>query len=82
VDFQFRMPRPKSHFRTGKHAGEIRSDAPLLHITKPDTTKLVRAAEDGATGILWADDSQICLQSASKLYSDRPGCQITITELK
>ena len=78
VSFDFVMPRLKSHFNK---KGELKEKAPIFHTVKPDTTKLIRSTEDALKGILWVDDSQICRQSGSKLYGDRPGCQITIKPL-
>lgn len=81
VMWTFVMPRPKSHYRTGKHAGELRSDAPTYHTKKPDATKLVRAAEDALTGIIWTDDSVIACQTAIKIYGDTPGCEVSIVRV-
>lgn len=79
VSFHFIMPRPKGHYRTGKHAGELRPTAPTFHTSKPDTTKLIRACEDGLTGIVWRDDSIIAVQESSKLYGDTPGVWIKVS---
>ena len=64
----FYMPRPQKHYRTGKHAGELRDDAPYYHTSKPDVTKLLRSLEDALTGVCWADDSTIAWQKAMKVY--------------
>lgn len=80
VRFEFTMPRPKSHYRTGKHAHELRPDAPKYHIVKPDATKLVRSTEDALTGIVWADDSTV-MPSGVKFYGDRPGVTVIIERL-
>lgn len=80
----FLMPRPKSHYRTGKHAGELKPNAPLWHIGKPDLTKLLRALEDALTGIVWHDDSQVVLHglgSPQKRYTlagERPGALVRV----
>jgi Holliday junction resolvase RusA-like endonuclease len=68
VQFAFVMPRPKSHFRTGKHAGELRPDAPTWHASKPDVLKLSRSTEDALTGIVWRDDCLIASEVATKRY--------------
>lgn len=78
----FHMPRPKSHYRTGKHAGVLRDDAPVWHTSKPDATKLLRSLEDALTGIAWADDSQIAVQAVSKVYSETPGASVTVEAIK
>lgn len=75
----FLFPHPKGHFRTGKHAGELRPDAPVFHTIRPDGTKLWRAAEDALTGILWKDDGQVVRQSIEKWYTNgTPGMEIEV----
>lgn len=69
LTIRFRFPRPKGHYRTGKKAAELRDSAPRYHVTKPDTTKLVRSTEDALKGIIWRDDSQVARQTASKAYA-------------
>lgn len=78
VDFEFTMPRPKAHYRPN---GELRPNAPVFHTGKPDTTKLVRAAEDSINGIAWVDDSRIVIQNATKVYGDRPGMAVRVQAL-
>lgn len=75
----FRMPRPKRHYRGN---GKLRGDAPLWHVSRPDTTKLLRAVEDALTDAgLWADDGCVASQTAVKCYADQPGCVIEVFEL-
>jgi len=87
----FCLPRPKSHYRTGKYAGMLKHDAPTAHTTKPDTTKMVRAIEDALStkkkkGVVifsgaWIDDSQVTAQNNRKVYADEQyqvGAYITI----
>ena len=80
LSIEFRMPRPKSHYRTGAHAGELKPNAPMWHTSKPDRTKLVRSTEDSLKGIIWADDSQVCDGRVMKIYFDPPGAAICIEE--
>lgn len=82
VRFDFVYNRPKGHFGSGKNAGVLKRNAPAFHVVKPDTTKLVRAAEDALKGITWKDDSQITTQGASKRYGNQPGCRIRISPEK
>ncbi len=80
---EFHMPRPKSHYRTGKHAGVLRPDAPLRHTSKPDATKLVRSLEDALTGIAWSDDAQIAVQQIAKVYTGTtPGALVVIETIE
>lgn len=80
VILSFRFPRPKSHFRTGKHAGQVKLTAPHLHTVKPDIDKLQRAVFDALTNVVWRDDSQVCVVRAEKVYADSPGVEVTIRE--
>ena len=66
--YQFYLPRPNSHFRTGKNAKRIKDNAPLYHVVKPDATKLIRAAEDALTGVVWRNNAQVVVQLAGKCY--------------
>lgn len=75
----FMMPRPKGHFRSGKHAGKLKPTTPQYHCKKPDTTKLVRGVEDAMSGVVWRDDTQIVKQHAVKIWADEsPGVFILV----
>jgi len=76
----FHMPRPKGHYRTGKHASQLRPSAPEHPATKPDLLKLTRAIEDAMTGIVWRDDAQVVVEKLEKRYGSQPGCVIQVTE--
>lgn len=79
----FKMPRPKCHYRTGKHAGELKPSAPKHHTKAPDATKLLRSTEDALTGVVWRDDAQVVEQEVSKQWTTgQPGARITIMEVK
>lgn len=66
----FYLPRPKGHYGIGKNAGKLKPSAPKEHITKPDLTKLIRAAEDALTKLAWNDDAQNIRISGEKYYED------------
>lgn len=55
----FRFPRPRSHYRTGRHAGQLRPSAPVHHGQSPDLDKLCRAIFDAISGIAIRDDALI-----------------------
>jgi Holliday junction resolvase RusA-like endonuclease len=81
LDIEFAMPRPKSHFRSGKRSNELRDDAPRWHSAKPDCDNLAKAVMDALTqlGGFWIDDSQACIVRISKRYtSNDPGALIEI----
>lgn len=74
VCFYFVVPRPRGHFRAD--GSTLRPSAAPYPTARPDVTKLVRAVEDAATGLLWRDDSQLVTQVATKRYGPRPGVVI------
>lgn len=57
--FMFR--RPKSHYRTGKHANELKGSAPSFPTRRNcgDRDKLERAVLDGLQGVAWVDDAHV-----------------------
>jgi crossover junction endodeoxyribonuclease RusA len=61
----FHIMRPKGHFRRN---GELSPSAPAGPTTRPDLLKLARAVEDALTGVVYADDSQIVVESLYKVY--------------
>lgn len=63
---EFRMPRPQHHFKPN---GDIKSNVPWVPIVRPDITKLLRSTEDAMTGIVWKDDSHICEQIITRMYT-------------
>jgi Holliday junction resolvase RusA-like endonuclease len=77
VSCYFTVRRPLGH--VGKRG--LRPSAPAYPATRPDVTKLLRAVEDAATGLLWADDAQIVTQAAAKRYGPRPGVVIHCRQL-
>lgn len=77
VTLGFMFSRPKSHYGTGRNAGEIKSSAPAYKSTKPDVDKLARAVLDALTGIVYVDDSQV---SDLRVWKDwgPPGVSIRV----
>lgn len=91
VGMEFAMPRPKAHWRTGKHQGKLKPKAPFLHTKKPDVDNLVKAVLDslgefrGLLPLVWADDAQVVRLDAWKHYEmtrGRVGMRLTIIELE
>ena len=74
----FYMPRPKSHYRTGKFSGLLRDDAPDLHTNKPDLTNLLKLVEDALEAHFYRNDSQIFNITAWKFYDENPRTEITL----
>lgn len=78
----FHMPRPKSHYGTGKNKEILKKLAIYeKHIKKPDVDNLVKFIFDCLNGIVWRDDSQVVWCDAVKKYCDDiPKTEITIWE--
>lgn len=74
----FYFTRPKSHYGTGKNAAILKPSAPAIKTTKPDLSKLVRALEDGLTGVVYVDDAQIVSHVAEKQFGDRSDCYVAL----
>jgi Holliday junction resolvase RusA-like endonuclease len=82
LSLDFALPRLKSHYGTGKNAAIIKASAPTWHISKPDLDKLVRCVKDALTGVVWLDDSQVCvLGHVRKIYAEQPGVRIQVEAL-
>ncbi len=52
---------------------------------KPDTSNLLKALEDGLTGVLWSDDSQVTLAMPMKLWAQeqtKPRIELWVADLE
>ena len=84
MELEFVMPRPRKHYRTGKKAHELKPDAPIWHLTKPDVDNLAKATVDSMAGIAYDDDRSIASLTATKRYAgpgEPTGCLISISRL-
>ena len=78
VELVFRFARPKGHFNT---KGQLKPNAPMHVIVKPDIDKIERSVLDGLTGVLFKDDSQVCCLYALKVYckeGELEGCEVIV----
>jgi Holliday junction resolvase RusA-like endonuclease len=84
LSIEFVFPRPRSHFRTGRHAHELRPDAPTLHTGKPDLDNLIKAVKDALTVLrMWEDDCAVCEYGRMrKRYGEAPGAFIRIERVE
>ena len=81
VGLVFGFTRPKSHFRTGKYSGLLKSNAPCWHTKTPDADNLAKFVCDSLNGIFWRDDSCVCKLNVTKKYSSGPRTELTIETL-
>lgn len=89
VDVTFALPRPRSHYRTGRNAHLLRDAAPAWPAGKPDVDKLLRACLDSLSDAgVWIDDAQVVDLVARKRYAGPgelllvPGALIVISEMR
>lgn len=64
----FRMPRPKSHYRSGRNAHLLRNDAPKLP-KRADVDNLAKAVLDEMHGHAFHDDAQVTALMVRKRYA-------------
>ena len=80
----FVMPRPRHHFRSGKYSHLLNNKSKdiIYHSIKPDLDNLVKMVADVIQGRdrMIADDSQICMLQAEKVYG-KPRTEVIIEEL-
>lgn len=68
----FYLPRPMSHWGTGRDHAKLRASAPAAPaaLGRNDLSKLVRCVEDALTDAgVWRDDAQVTALVAGKLYA-------------
>jgi crossover junction endodeoxyribonuclease RusA len=83
LDLVFILPRPRSHYGTGRNAGVLKDSAPEYPSGLPDLDKLARSTMDALTASgWWRDDAQVVTLIASKVYGDRPGAEIRMERAK
>lgn len=79
----FDMPRPKSHFGTGKKAAELKPNAPRWHAQKPDSDNLGKSVMDALSAAgAWTDDAQVAELIISKRWCLLGGCCATIERIE
>lgn len=84
VTMRFYLPRPKSHYGTGRNEHVLKPSAPAYPVKPPDVGKLGRATEDALTICgMYGDDAQIVVSFLDKVWADGHllGADITIRQL-
>ena len=64
----FALPRPKSHYGTGRNSGRVKRGSVRRPPVRPDLDKLARAVGDALTGVCYRDDAQVVNLCAAKYY--------------
>ncbi len=82
INLLFGMPRPKSHFGTGRNAWKLKQSAPEHHTKKPGIDDLGKFVLDCLTGVVFKDGSQIVETKAIKFYDDVGSTEVQIHKAK
>lgn len=73
VSLWFMMPRPKSHYRSGRYSHLLKPDVPRLPGRYPDIDKLCRSTLDALRmGGAYRDDAQVTTLHAFKRFAPYP----------
>lgn len=64
------VPRPQSHYGTGRNAGVLKANAPEFPAAGKDLDKVARACLDAAKSIWWRDDRQVCQLCIVRVYGE------------
>ena len=83
AELYFYETRPKSHYRTGKYADQLKPSCPKYNVVKKDIDNFVKFVFDTLNKHAYIDDSQIFELTCGKYYSDRNYAYIkgTFTEI-
>lgn len=79
LKLQIFMPIPKSWSKTKKEKARLGLIVPTK---KPDSSNVLKAVEDGFTGVAWVDDSQVVDHHITKRFSDNPCVMAQVTALE
>lgn len=82
VDWTMTFPRPQSHYGTGRNAGVLKASAPRHHPNRPDRDNLDKVVLDCLSELgYWRNDTQVCSGFLLKLWGERGGAVVEVTEL-
>lgn len=66
---KFFSSRPKSHYRTGKYSGLLKSTAPKFNTCRKDIDNMAKFILDALNNKLYVDDCQIIYLNCEKHYT-------------
>lgn len=83
------LARPKSHYGTGRNAGQLKKSAPAYPAVRPDIDNYAKAIQDALDGVLWKDDGQVVKLTCWKRYLSPemgafrgPGCMVSVSKVE
>ena len=78
VRLAFSIARPRSHYNSKM---KLKNNVPQWHVFTPDTDNLVKFALDCMNGMVYRDDKQVCILSATKTWAKEAGTEVSVTPL-
>lgn len=73
----FDMPRPKSHYGTGRNKDKVKDSAP--EYPHQDVDNLLKGVMDAASGVVYEDDKWVMSVLATKRYGE-PGITLIVDD--
>ncbi|MEL6908490.1 MAG: RusA family crossover junction endodeoxyribonuclease [Planctomycetota bacterium] len=83
IECDFRLARPRNHYRTGSRADELRADAPRYPVSRGagDVDNLAKVILDELEGRAFVNDSQVVALLTTKSYAvGPPSVVVTLDE--
>lgn len=74
---EMRIPIPASWSKAHKAAALAGTELPT---SKPDIDNVAKAILDACNGVVFRDDAQVVMLTATKLFSEMPGVRVVIRE--
>jgi len=81
VIYHFKYPYPANLSKKKKN-GMIEKFGKIFRSKKQDLDNLQKAVNDAMNGIVFKDDSLICVANCFKYYSDKPGTLVIVSEIE
>ena len=77
LEMQFPVPASWSKARRARALAGVE-----WHTSKPDADNVAKAILDACNGVVFRDDSQIVMLTATKEFSEAPGVRVVIREVQ
>ena len=81
IQIWYGLPRPQSHYGTGRNSGKLKPSAPKYPAKKPDIDNYEKFIFDCLNGVVYRDDSQVVSCRHDKRYSENPRTEIEVRRL-
>ena len=76
LEMRFQVPASWSKARRARALAGVE-----WHISKPDADNVAKAVLDACNGVVFRDDAQVVMLTATKQFSETPGVRVVIREV-